>query len=302
MSRITIDGLGIEYELFGPEGAPAVAITPGGRFSKDSPGIRELAQAIAAGGRRALIWDRPNCGMSDVSFSGSSESNEQGRILSELIGALDLGPTVLAAGSGGSRVALIAAAHAPDRVSHLVLWWISGGPIGLMQLAYYYCCDAANLASIGGMKAVANAPSWSEQVSRNPRARETIEAQNVDTFIETMQRWAYAYRPPEDSPVPGMTPADFAKLNMPVLIMRNGQSDVSHTRATTDWVHRLIPHSQMIDPPWGDDEWNERMRAVGAGKAAGLFVNWPLVAPEILAFSGSNVNETDHPFGQAVNA
>lgn len=286
MSRITIDGLGIEYELFGPEGAPAVAITPGGRFSKDSPGVRELAQALAAGGRRALIWDRPNCGLSDVTFNGPSESQEQGRILSELIGALDLGPTVLAAGSGGSRVALIAAAHAPERISHMVLWWISGGAIGLMQLAYYYCCDAANLASMGGMKAVADAPSWAEQVARNPRAREVIEAQDVEAFIETMQRWALAYRPPEDSPVPGMAPADFAKLTMPVLIMRNGQSDVSHPRATTDWVHRLIPQSTLIDPPWEDQEWNDRSRAVRAAEAPGLFVNWPKVAPHILSFTG----------------
>ncbi|MGO8890875.1 MAG: hypothetical protein ACLQB1_14460 [Streptosporangiaceae bacterium] len=34
-------------------------ITPGGRFSKDSPGVRELAAALAERGNRVLIWDRP---------------------------------------------------------------------------------------------------------------------------------------------------------------------------------------------------------------------------------------------------
>ena len=68
MARISIDGLGIEYELLGEPGAPAVALTPGGRFSKDSPGLHELGAAVASGGRRVLLWDRPNCGASDLSF------------------------------------------------------------------------------------------------------------------------------------------------------------------------------------------------------------------------------------------
>lgn len=286
MAAATIDGLQIEYELLGDPGTPAIAITPGGRFSKDSAGVRELGQALAQGGRRVLLWDRPNCGLSDVSFAGLSESGLQGRALVGLIQHLDLGPTALAAGSGGSRVALLAAAHAPACISHLALWWISGGAVGLMQLAYYYCCDAANLASIGGMEAVANAASWADQVRRNPRARAAILAQDVSTFVETMQSWALAYRPPDDSPVPGMKPADFSALQMPVLIFRNGESDVSHPRATSDWVGRLIPHAGVVDAPWPDQEWNDRMRAFGAGQAPGLFVNWPALAPDILEFTG----------------
>src|SRR3546814_1067887 len=43
------------------------------------------------------------------------------------------------------------------------------------------------------------------------------------------------------SPVPGMSADDFARLKMPVLIHRNGVSDLSHTRRTSDWVHELIP-------------------------------------------------------------
>ena len=45
MARILISEVGVEYELLGAPGAPAVAITPGGRFSKDTPGIRELGEA-----------------------------------------------------------------------------------------------------------------------------------------------------------------------------------------------------------------------------------------------------------------
>ena len=41
----------------------------------------------------------------------------------------------------------------------------------------------------------------------------------------------------------------------------------------------------MIDPPWGDQEWNERSKAWQSGEAKGLFVNWPKMAPYILDFT-----------------
>ena len=70
-----INGLSVAYDLIGM-GAPWV-ITPGGRFSMDAPGVRGLAEALAAGGKKVLIWDRPNTGASQVCFSGPSESEMQ---------------------------------------------------------------------------------------------------------------------------------------------------------------------------------------------------------------------------------
>jgi len=282
MARIAIDGIGIEYELLGRAGDPAVALTPGGRFAKDQPGLRELGEALVAGGRRVLLWDRPNCGASDLCFDADHESALHARTLTGLIQKLGLGPTALAAGSAGSRVSLIAASLEPQVISHLVLWWISGGPISLAQLAAYYCGESAMAATLGGMQAVADSPFWADQLRRNPKGREIILAQDREHFIETMQRWALAYAPSERSPVPGMTPDDFVRLKMPVLILRNGRSDLSHTRRTTDWVHELIHGSRLADAPWPDDEWNRRLLAQKEGR--GLFENWPVLAPQILDF------------------
>ena len=284
MARISLSGIEIEYELLGPAGAPAIAITPGGRFSKESPGVPELGQALAAGGRRVLLWDRPNCGGSDISFDANAESELSGRTLTQLIRALNLGPTALAAGSAGSRVSLIAASRDPEIVSHLVLWWISGGALSLISLAYYYCVDSALAASRGGMEAVAKLPGWSEQIRRNPKNRDILLAQDPERFIEKMERWALAYMPSESSPVPGMSPADFARLTMPVLIYRSGKSDLSHTRRTSEWVHELIPQSKIIDPPWPDAEWNERS-GYAAKHGSGHFAGWPALAPAILDFT-----------------
>ena len=279
MARMTISGIGVEYELLGEPGAPAVSITPGGRFPKDSPGLPELAKALVAGGKRVLLWDRPNCGSSDICFNAESESELHGRVLTQLIRALDLGPTVVTGGSAGSRVSLIAASRDPEIVKKLAIWWISGGVIGLLQLAAYYCGESGTAASKGGMAAVAALPGWAQQIERNPKNRDIILAQNPDTFIETMQRWAEFYIPRKDSPVPGMSPTDFAKLKMPVLVFRSGQSDLSHTRRTSEWVHELIPHSKLVEPPWMDDEWNTR-----SGTPA-LFSGWPALAPSILEFT-----------------
>lgn len=284
MARITIDGVEIAYELIGAEDGPAVAITPGGRFPKDDPGVRELGEALAAGGRRALIWDRPNCGESDCFFDADNESEMHGEMLIKLIKALELGPTALAAGSAGSRVSLIAASRHPETVSKLAIWWISGGSLSLMLLGTHYCGESFMLASQGGMPAVADAAGWKQQVTRNPRNRDIILKQDKDQFIKTMDRWASFYIPSDKTPVPGMTPEDFARLTMPVLIFRNGVSDVSHPRVTSDWVKQLVPHAKMIDAPWPDDEWNHRSVARNRGEAPGLFVGWPKLAPYILDF------------------
>jgi pimeloyl-ACP methyl ester carboxylesterase len=280
MAHISVAGVGICYELLGRAGDPAIALTPGGRSAMDAPGLRELAEVLVLGGRRVLLWDRPNCGRSDLCLSGDSESEMQADALCGLIRALDLGPTVIAGGSGGSRVSLLTAARDPEVCSHLVIWWISGGPIGLMQLATYYCGEAAVLASQGGMQAVLRASSWAGQFAANPAAKQAMLDVDRDKFIAIMQRWAAAYAPSDISPVPGMKPVDFARLTMPVLVLRSAKSDLSHTRATSEWVHGLIPRSTFIDPPWGDNEWNER----SATPEKGLFVNWPKLAPLILNF------------------
>ena len=284
MARIDVNGMGIAYELHGPEGAPVIAITPGGRFSMETQGLRDLAQALAAGGRRALIWDRPNCGLSDVCLDADNESELHAEALIGLTRALGLGKVTLAGGSAGARVTLIAASRFPEAVEKVAVWWITGGNIGLMGLVDVYCGAGAAAATMRGMAAVLDTPAWMEQGQRNPAAREALLAMEPQAFVEKMQQWAGFYIPAPDSPVPGMSPADFARLTMPVLIFRNGFSDVHHTRRTTDWTHKMIPHSRLVDAPWPDEEWNRRaVSALDSG--TGLFAGWPAIAPALIDYT-----------------
>lgn len=284
MAHIEIQGIGIEYEVLGDAGAHAVAITPGGRFSMQSHGIRDLADALVAGGKRVLLWDRPNAGASDLYFNGANESQVQAEVLTRLIRKLDLGPTAVGGGSAGARCSLLAAAHDPGAVSHLLQWWITGGTISLFMLGASYCCESAVAARAGGMEAVAALPTWREQLSRNPKNRDYLLSQDPEAFIKVMERWTSAFIPSTESPVPGMAPADFVKLTMPVLIFRGGASDIWHPAELSDWVHRLIPSSRLVEAPWPDDA---PMRRLGEAATTGVapFADWHMLAPGILEFT-----------------
>jgi pimeloyl-ACP methyl ester carboxylesterase len=281
MAHAKVDGLTISYEVVG-EGRPW-AITPGGRFSKDFPGVRELAEALAAEGNRVLIYDRPNCGESDVCFAGSSESAMQADTLAALLTRLDMTPAVISGGSGGARVSMLTAARHPEVAAGLAIWWISGGAFGLMSLGMHYCGQNLVKAWEGGMEDVAALPEWEEVLRRNPSNRQRILDQDRSEFIAAMERWMLAYCPCGDELVPGLATADAAALDLPTLVFRSGESDAYHTRATSEAIAEALPNARLVEPPWGDREWIER--SADHQVSGKLFDRWPLLAPQLSDWS-----------------
>ena len=280
-----VDGLRVAYDLIGEAsgGGRSWVITPGGRFSKDYEGVRELAQAIAdsaPGGNRVLVWDRPNCGESDVCFTGTSESAMQADVLAGLLRKLDMAPAVIIGGSGGSRVSLLTAARHPDVASGLAMWWISGGVYGLMSLGVHYCSASLIAAWNGGMEAVLEIPDWVEVLERNPHNRQRFLDQDPQEFVATMERWMGAYCACGDELIPGLPDADARGVSLPTLVFRSGKSDVHHTRATSESLAALLPNTELVEPPWGDREWIERGQAREAADGS-LFSRWHLLAPQL---------------------
>jgi len=284
MAKATIDGVSLAYEVIG-EGRPWV-ITPGGRFSKDEPGVRELAAALAEQGNKVLVWDRPNCGESDVCFEGSSESAMQADALAGLLEHLGMAPAVIAGGSGGARVSLLTASRHRSVASGLALWWISGGVYGLLVLATHYCGGSLAAAWTEGMESVADLPEWAESLARNPSNRQRFLDQDSGTFVETMERWMATYCPRDDEHVPGLPDADARALDLPALVFRSGASDANHTRATSEALAELLPQATLAEPPWGDREWIERGLA-RAARGEGIFSRWPLLAPQLLEWQAA---------------
>ncbi len=277
----TVNGLAIAYEVIG-DGEPW-ALTPGGRFSKDTPGLRQLAEALAAGGKQVLIWDRPNTGASDICFEGDSETAMQADVLAGLLRHLDMVPAVIAGGSGGSRVSLLTAARHRGAAKGLAMWWISGGPYGLITLAAHYCGESLAAAWRDGMDAVSALPEWQEVIESNPSNRRRFASLDRKQFIATMERWMLAYLPREGELVPGLPDAEARRIETPALVFRSGASDPHHTRQTSERLAELLPAARLVEPPWGDNEWNDRMDAAARGE--GLFARWPLLAPQLLEWS-----------------
>ncbi|HEX4864745.1 MAG TPA: alpha/beta hydrolase [Acidimicrobiales bacterium] len=273
--------LEIAYEIVG-EGHPWV-ITPGGRFSKDYGGVREMAEALAAHGNKVLIYDRLNCGASSVSFTGPSESAMHADSLAELLRQLQFGPTRIVGGSGGARVSLLTAARNPDVANGVAVWWISGGIYGNMSLGPHYCGGSIAAVWNGTMEDVANLPEWKEVIERNSRNRERFLALDRGEFKRVMERWMHAYCACGDPLVPGLSDEEAAGMTLPVLVFRSGQSDMHHTRETSERLAAHLPNARLVDPAWGDTEWVERQAGTQSGRT--LFERWPLLVPQLIEWA-----------------
>ncbi len=283
MPTTQVEGVQLAYEVIG-DGRRAWVVTPGGRFSKDTPGIRQLAERLADRDGRVLIWDRPNTGASDVCFTGPSESEMQADALAGLLSTLGLAPAIIVGGSGGARVSLLAAARHPETAAGLAVLWISGGVYGLLQLALVYCGPSIQAAWRGGMEEVVALPEWAEVLERNPRNRRLFLDQDPRRFITLLEQWMLAYVPNPAQTVPGLDDSAYRSLDLPSLVFRSGESDPHHTRGTSEKVHSLLPGARLAEPPWGDNEWNLRTDAAQRGTGA-LFQHWPQLAPQLLEFA-----------------
>ena len=54
-------------------------------------------------------------------------------------------------------------------------------------------------------------------------------------------------------------------MTLPTMVFRSGASDLNHTRATSEAIAAGLPNAQLVEPPWGDHEWNDRQAARAGG-------------------------------------
>jgi 2-hydroxy-6-oxonona-2,4-dienedioate hydrolase len=283
MAAVEINGGNVVYELIGPKKGPPLVLTPGGRFGMDYPGVRPLAEALAEGGLRVLLWDRPNCGSSDVQFRGRSESHMRADTLAELITKLKLGPVVLAGGSGGARDSMLTTLRHPKLVRKMVLWNIVGGVYGSLNLASVYILPNITAARMGGMSRLVELPEWQALITANPANRERLLELDKDKFIKVMLRWLNAFVPKPGQTIPGIDDDEFDQITVPTMIIRGGAGDIDHPKRTSMEVHCLIKGSRLIDPPWAEDAWERGLERRARGEG-GTFDYWVQGAQAMLDF------------------
>ncbi|MGP4057529.1 alpha/beta fold hydrolase [Mycobacterium sp. 4D054] len=282
---IEINGGNVVYEILGKSG-DFIVLTPGGRFSKDIPGLKPLAKKLVEGGYRVLLWDRPNCGQSDVQFYGQSESHMRAETLAQLITKLEIGPCIIAGGSGGARDSMLTTMLHPELVTKLVVWNIVGGVYGSFVLGSYYIVPSILAVRGAGMEAVAKVAEWQERIAENPDNEARILAQDPDAFLKLMLRWLNAFVPKPGQTIPGVEDEMFDNITVPTLIIRGGENDLDHPKRTSLEISCLIKNSTLIDPPWPEDAWERagEARASGKVKRFNMFDTWVQAAPAILDF------------------
>jgi len=287
VDEIEVRGGVVVFEFVGPESGEVVVLTPGGRFSKDYGGVHELAYALADGGKRVLLWDRPNCGRSDVQLYGRTESHMRAETLGLLLQQLDVDRVVAAGGSGGARDSIIFTLMWPDLVRKLALWHIVGGTYSTMKLAQVYVMNELAAVRARGMEGVMDlsgpAGGWADLIAANPRNRDRLLAIGASQFELVMNRWLDAFIPKPNEPIPGVSDWEFEEIGVPTLIIRGGEKDYDHPKRTSFEVHALIRGSRLVEPPWPEDAWEQAQRATAAGTGT-LFGPWVQAAPLLLEF------------------
>src|SRR5581483_8261514 len=229
---IEINGGNVVYEIMGTSG-DLIVLTPGGRFSMEIPGLRPLADALVDGGYRVLLWDRPNCGKSDVQFYGQSESHMRAETLHELVTKLGFGPCILAGGSGGARDSMLTTMLYPELVTKLVVWNIVGGIYGSFVLGSYYVIPSILAARGAGVEGLLQVSEWREHIEENPANKQRFLNLDKDEFLKVMLRWLNAFVSKPGQTIPGVEDEMFDRITVPTLIIRGGENDMDHPKRTS---------------------------------------------------------------------
>jgi pimeloyl-ACP methyl ester carboxylesterase len=270
MPYAKVFGVNINYQVLGAAG-PWVALSPGGR--RDLGGIQNQAGKLAELGYRVVIFDRRNCGASDVVIDGNeSEYEIWADDVHELLRQLGALPAIVGGSSSGCRTALLFALRHPDAVRALLLWRVTGGRFACERLAEEYYGQFITAAKSGGMAAVCGMEHWQERIKARSENRDTLMKMDPQHFIRVMSRWREYFLKGADLPVIGATEADLQSIQVPACIVPG--NDLTHGRQTGENLGRLLPTSEVhvlfpkhYDEPLSPrEQWDEK-----AGEMAALF-------------------------------
>ncbi len=278
MPTATVNGLSLAYEVVGDSGQPWV-ITPGGRFTKESPGVRQLAEVAGRAGQQGA-------------HLGPAQLRRVRRVLRGLVG---VGHAGRRAGRPADAPRHDAGHHRrrlgrrPGLPPHRRPPSRDGGRAGHLvdqrrRLRPALPGDALlRRIGAGGLDPRHGGGGGPAGMGRGAGAatRRTGTASWPRTRPRSSPPWSagcWPTAPATTSPCPGCpkpTPRHSTSR-------RSSSGAASATRTTPGPRRRPWPSScpgaRLVEPPWGDREWIER----GEAREEGLFARWPLLAPQLL--------------------
>ncbi len=261
MPTAKIRGANIVYDMLGKDG-PVLALSPGGRRGGEE--VRSLAKRIADGGFRVLIYDRRNCGASDVMIDGDdSEFEIWADDLFEQLTQLKAAPAYVGGASSGCRLSVLFALRHPQAVRGLLLTRVTGGRFAAQRLAENYYGQFIKAAERGGMAAVCEMEHFRDRIAANPANRARLMGMDVKRFIAVMSRWAIPFSTGGDLPMIGATERDLRSIRVPTLVVPG--HDKTHNKQTGLTVGKLIPGAETVvvmaedkDVDLAMEDWEEK--------------------------------------------
>ena len=270
MPLANVRGVNINYKILGDHG-PWVALSPGGR--RDISGVEALAKQVADAGHRVVVFDRRNCGASDVVIAGEdSEYEIWADDLHELLSQLAALPAFVGGSSSGCRTALLFALRHPEAVRGLLLWRVTGGRFACERLAQEYYGQYIAAAKQGGMAAVCEMEHWKERIKARPQNRDALMRMDPERFIDVMSHWREYFVRGADLPVIGASEQELKAIKVPAFIIPG--NDNTHGRQTGENLARILANAEVhiLFPKHYDmdlgprEEWDEK-----AGEMAAFF-------------------------------
>ncbi len=257
MPVATVRGVHLNYEVLGTSG-PWVTYCGGGRSDLES--VRPIAGLIAEAGYRVVIYDRRNCGASEVSIDDPApEQVTWAEDTYELLRHLEALPVFAGGASAGCRVSVMMAIRHPEAVSGLFVSRPSGGDFAAKYLAESNYDEFLEAARGGGMRSVCEDTPMRDLIVRNPSNRERLLSMDPVHFIETLEMWRRYFSENGHLTLIGATDDDLRKIEVPMCIIA-GQDDL-HPRERSERLHQLVPRSEMSYLFTEEDV--ERVRATG---------------------------------------
>ena len=273
MPMAKVRGVNMNHKILGDRG-PWVALSPGGR--RDISGIELIASAVAERGHRVVVFDRRNCGASDVVIDGNdSEYEIWADDIHELLRQLGALPAVVGGSSSGCRTALLFALRHPEAVRALLLWRVTGGRFACERLAQEYYGQYIEAAKQNGMAAVCEMEHWKERIAARRENRDALMKMTPERFIAVMSHWRDYFLKGIDLPVIGATEKELKSIKVPACIVPG--NDNTHGQKTGETLGRLLPKGEVHvlfpkhhDEPLGPrEEWDEK-----SGEMATLFADF----------------------------
>ena len=180
-----------------------------------------------------------------MQFYGQSESHMRAETLQQLITKLDIGPCIIAGGSGGARDSMLTTMLYPELVTKLVVWNIVGGVYGSFVLGGHYIMPS--ILAVRGMRHQGSAARGRVEGAHRRESGRTATAScalDADEFLKVMLRWLNAFVSKPGQTIPGVPDEMFDNITVPTLIIRGGENDWDHPKRTSLEVSCLIKGSE----------------------------------------------------------